>query len=76
MVAYKSGVDHVARFDASIEIFGDAKDVRVDIDTLCVKVLPTAMIITATLPDGPYRELTTRRTYVAPFTLELQEVYQ
>ena len=34
------------------------------------------MIIKETLPDGSYREPTTRRTYEDPFTLELQEVYQ
>ena len=34
------------------------------------------MIIKEALPDGSYREPTTRRTYEDLFTLELQEVYQ
>lgn len=76
VVAYESGVDQVARFDASIEIFGDAKTVKVCIDTPFVKGLPTTMIVKETLPDGSYRESTTRRTYEDSFTLELQEVYQ
>jgi predicted dehydrogenase len=76
VVAYESGVDQVARFDASIEIFGDAKTVKVCIDTPFVKGLPTTMVVKETLPDGSYRESTTRRTYEDPFTLELQEVYR
>ena len=76
VVAYESGVDQVARFDASIEIFGDAKTVKVCSDTPFVKGLPTTMIVKETLLDGSYRESTTRRTYEDPFTLELREVYQ
>ena len=76
VVAYESGVDQVARFDAAIEVFGDSKTVKVCIDTPFVKGLPTTMIVKETLPDGSYRESTTRRTYEDPFTLELQEVYQ
>jgi predicted dehydrogenase len=34
------------------------------------------MVVKETLPDGSYREATTRRTYEDPFTLELQEVYR
>jgi hypothetical protein len=48
-VAYESGVDQVARFDASIEVFGDAKTVKVCIDTPFVKGLPTTMIVKETL---------------------------
>lgn len=74
-VAYESGVDQVARFDASIEIFGDTKTVKVNIDTPFVKGLPTTMVVKDSLPDGSYRESTIRRTYEDPFTLELTEVY-
>lgn len=75
-VAYESGVDQVARFDASIEIFGDTKTVEVCIDTPFVKGLPTTMVVKDSLPDGSYRESTIRRTYEDPFTLELQEVHR
>lgn len=75
-VAYESGVDQVARFDASIEIFGDTKTVKVCIDSPFIKGLPTTMLVKESLPDGSYRESTTRRTYEDPFTLELKEVYQ
>lgn len=75
-VAYESGVDQVGRFDASIEVFGDTKTVKVCIDTPFVKGLPTTMVVKDSSPDGSYRECTTRRTYEDPFTLELKEVYQ
>ncbi|GAB1200517.1 hypothetical protein APSETT444_009890 [Aspergillus pseudonomiae] len=75
-VAYESGVDQVARFDASIEIFGDAKTVKMCIDSPFIKGLPTTMVVKETLPDGSYRESTTRRTYEDPFMLQLKEVYQ
>ncbi|KAF2149169.1 NAD(P)-binding protein [Myriangium duriaei CBS 260.36] len=75
-VAYESGLDQVARFDASIEIFGDTKTVKMCIDTPFVKGLPTTMVIKDSLPDGSYRESTIRRTYEDPFTLELKQVYE
>lgn len=65
----------MARFDASIEVFGDAKTVKVCIDTPFVRGLPTTMVLKETLPDGSYRESTTRRTYEDPFLLELQEMH-
>lgn len=74
-VAYESGVDQVPRFDASIEIFGDTKTVKVCIDSPFIKGLPTTMVVKEPLPDGSYRESTTRRTYEDPFMLELKEVY-
>lgn len=74
-VSYESGVDQVPRFDASIEIFGDSKTVKVCIDTPFIKGLPTTMVIKEPLADGSYRESTIRRTYEDPFTLELKEVH-
>lgn len=69
-------MDQVARFDASIEIFGDTKTVKVCIDSPFIKGLPTTMVVKESSPDGSYRESTTRRTYEDPFTLELKAVYE
>lgn len=74
-VSYESGIDQVPRFDASIEVFGDTKTVKVCIDTPFVKGLPTIMEIREALPDGSYRESKIRRTYEDPYTLEMREVY-
>lgn len=76
VVGYESGLDQVNRFDASIEIFADTKTVKVVIDTPFVKGLPTTMVVKETLPDGSYRESSTRRTYEDPFTIELKAVYE
>ncbi len=64
------------RFDASIEIFGDNKTVKVTYDTPFVKGLPVTMNVRDTLPDGSFRDSVIRRTYEDPFTLELKEVYE
>lgn len=74
-MAYESGIDQVPRFDASIEVFGDTKTVKVNIDTPFVKGLPTTMQVRDALPDGSFRESTIRRTYEDPYTLEMKEVY-
>lgn len=74
-MSYESGVDQVPRFDASVEIFGEKKSLKVCIDTPFIKGLPTTMVVKEPLADGSYRESTTRRTYEDPFTLELQEVH-
>ncbi|KAB8225622.1 hypothetical protein BDV33DRAFT_187403 [Aspergillus novoparasiticus] len=44
------------RFDASIEIFGDTKTVKVCIDSLFTKGLPTTMVLKEVSPNGSYRE--------------------
>lgn len=75
-VAYESGVDQIVRFDASIEIFGDTKTVKVCIDSPFIKGLPTTMVIKESSPDGSYKESTIRRTYEDPFALELKAVYE
>lgn len=62
VVAYGSGVDHVARFEASIEIFGDC--------TPSVKGLPTTMMVKETISSRSYQASTTRRTYEDPFSLD------
>ena len=75
-MSYESGIDQVPRFDASIEIFGDTKTVKVCIDTPFVKGLPTTLNIRDTLPDGSFRESVIRRTYEDPYTLEMKELYE
>lgn len=70
--SYESGIDQVLQFDASIEIFGETKTVKVFIDTPFVKDLSTLMVVKQSLLDGSYRESSIRRTYEYPLTLELQ----
>ncbi|KAJ5901959.1 Oxidoreductase N-terminal [Penicillium taxi] len=74
-VAYESGIDLVPRFDASIEVFGDTKTIKIVYDSPYVKGLPVTMQIKEALPDGSYRESTVRRTYEDPYTIEMNEIY-
>ncbi|EAS36182.3 uncharacterized protein CIMG_01536 [Coccidioides immitis RS] len=75
-VSYESGIDHVPRFDASIEIFGKCKTIKVCYDAPYIKGLPVTMQIKEALPDGSYRESTVRKTYEDPYVLEMKELYE
>ncbi|PVH72482.1 NAD(P)-binding protein [Cadophora sp. DSE1049] len=74
-VSYESGIDGVARFDASIEIFGEKKTVKICYDTPYVKGLPTKMEIRETTADGSFKESSVRSTYEDSYTLEMKELY-
>ncbi|KAJ6051233.1 hypothetical protein N7499_010596 [Penicillium canescens] len=75
-VSYESGIDEVPRFDASIEVFGKQKTVKVCFDSPYVKGLPTTMYIREKLEDGSFRESMTRKTYEDAYTLEMKELYE
>ncbi|KAJ5770032.1 uncharacterized protein N7511_002083 [Penicillium nucicola] len=75
-VSYESGIDDVPRFDASIEVFGKQKTVKVCFDSPYVKGLPTTMHIREKLEDGSFRESMTRKTYEDAYTLEMKELYE
>ncbi|KAJ5106609.1 hypothetical protein N7456_003284 [Penicillium angulare] len=74
-VSYESGIDGVPRFDASIEVFGEDKTVKVSFDSPYVKGLPTNMHIREKLEDGSFRESLVRKTYEDAYTLEMKELY-
>ncbi|KAJ5142786.1 Oxidoreductase N-terminal [Penicillium bovifimosum] len=74
-VSYESGIDEVPRFDASIEVFGGNKTVKVCFDSPYVKGLPTTMHIREKLEDGSFRESVVRKTYEDAYTLEMKELY-
>ncbi|KAJ5788522.1 hypothetical protein N7457_003512 [Penicillium paradoxum] len=74
-VSYESGIDEVPRFDASIEVFGGNKTVKVCFDSPYVKGLPTTMHIREKLEDGSFRESLVRNTYEDAYTLEMKELY-
>ncbi|KGO44641.1 Oxidoreductase, N-terminal [Penicillium expansum] len=74
-VSYESGIDYVPRFDASIEVFGSNKTVKICFDSPYVKGLPTTMHIREKLEDGSFRESVVRKTYEDAYTLEMKELY-
>ena len=63
------------RFDASIEIFGDSKTVKVCYESPYVKGLPTMMHVREATPNGSSKDSAVRRTYEDPYTLEMKELY-
>jgi predicted dehydrogenase len=74
-VSYESGIHNVGIFDASIEVFGEDKIVKVNFDTPYVKGLPVTMQIRENTPEGGFKETVVRRTYEDPYTLEMKELY-
>ncbi|GAA5856994.1 hypothetical protein JCM5353_001873 [Sporobolomyces roseus] len=73
---YETGIDSVRVFDASIEVMGDGKRLRLDYDTPYVKGLPITINVRESTPDGHYVEKTIRPTYKDAYTLELEELYE
>ncbi|KAL2832502.1 hypothetical protein BDW59DRAFT_139349 [Aspergillus cavernicola] len=74
-VSYESGIDGVPRFDASIEVFGKYKTVKICFDSPYVKGLPTTMHVRERLADVSFRESVVRKTYEDAYTLEMKELY-
>ena len=50
VVSYETGVDDQLRFDAHLEVYGDAASLRVQYDTPYVRHLPTTLVVEET--DG------------------------
>jgi predicted dehydrogenase len=73
-LVYESGIDHIPRFDAHIEVYSMTKSIRVQWDTPFVRGLPVTMVVSES-QDGGYSETMTRRTYEDPYTLELKALY-
>ncbi|ORX35856.1 hypothetical protein BD324DRAFT_591908 [Kockovaella imperatae] len=73
---YEMAIDEVAFFDAHIEVYTNDTRVKVQYDTPYVKGLPIKVTIQKQLPDGGgYSEETIRPTFVDPYTLERNELY-
>lgn len=69
-VAFETGTDQQARFDAQIEVFSSTKSVRIQYDTPYIRHLPTTLHITETDGDR-FTETASRATYVDPYMHEL-----
>lgn len=69
-VAFETGTDQQARFDAQIEVFSPTKSVRIQYDTPYIRHLPTTLHVTETIGDR-FTETSSRATYVDPYTHEL-----
>ncbi|GAA5989634.1 hypothetical protein JCM10908_000562 [Rhodotorula pacifica] len=72
---YETGIDHVADFDAHIEVFGDGKRLKLKYDTPYVKGLPITLEIKERDENGHYSERVVRPTYEDAYTLEWLSIY-
>ncbi|GAA5872828.1 hypothetical protein JCM3774_006342 [Rhodotorula dairenensis] len=72
---YETGIDHIADFDAHIEVIGDSKRLLLKYDTPYVKGLPVTLQIKERDENGHYTERLIRPTYEDPYTLQWQNLY-
>lgn len=72
---YETGIDNLARFDASIEVYGADQVVRVDYDTPYVRNLPIRLVVTRTSGRGVIEE-NEHPGWGDPFVSEWEALYQ
>jgi predicted dehydrogenase len=71
VATYETGVDDQVRFDAHIEVYGQAAQLRVQYDTPYVRHFPTTLIVERT--DGGALHRSVRRPHLKdPYTAELE----
>jgi predicted dehydrogenase len=75
VVSYETGVDEQLRFDAHLEVYGDAASLRVQYDTPYVRHLPTTLVVNETVGDS-YRTTVTRPHLKDPYTHELEYFHE
>jgi predicted dehydrogenase len=71
VVTYETGVDDQVRFDAHIEIYGQAAQLLVQYDTPYVRHFPTTLVVERTNGDALERSVT-RPHLKDPYTAELE----
>ncbi len=72
---YETGIDKIARFDASIEVFGTTSTIRVDYATPYVRNLPITLTVTEAMGDNV---VSTKQSaeWGDPFVMEWQAFYE
>jgi predicted dehydrogenase len=67
---FETGVDQVPRFDAHLQVYGDAKVVRVQYDTPYVRNLPIRLFVTESNGQSGVRETELHPAWGDPFVEE------
>jgi predicted dehydrogenase len=75
VVNYETGVDEQLRFDAHIEVYGDAASLRIQYDTPYIRHFPTTLLREETAGDAFTRSVF-RPSLKDPYTLELEYFHQ
>ena len=68
--SFETGVDGHRRFDAHIEVYGEAKSLKVQYDTPYIRHLPTTLNISETVGQI-YKETLMRPTFEDPYVYEI-----
>ena len=74
-VSFETGIDHNRRFDAHIQVYGDAKEIRVQYDTPYIRQLPTRLFLTETLGEA-FEERVIRPTFTDAYVIELLHFHE
>ena len=72
---YETGVDQQRRFDAHLEVYGEAVSVRVQYDTPYIRHLPTTLVTQETKGEA-FTETVSRPTFKDSYTHELEVFHE
>jgi predicted dehydrogenase len=73
---FETGIDHIARFDAHLEVYGEAKVVRVQYDTPYVRNSPIRLLITEANERGGVIQRDSHPTWGDPFVEQWKSFYE
>jgi predicted dehydrogenase len=73
---FETGIDHIARFDAHLEVYGDEQVVRVQYDTPYVRNSPIRLLTIETNGQGGVSNRTSHPAWGDPFVEEWKAFYK
>jgi predicted dehydrogenase len=73
---FETGIDHIARFDAHLEVYGDEQVIRVQYDTPYVRNSPIRLLITESSRQGGVTTRTSHPAWGDPFIEQWKVFYQ
>jgi predicted dehydrogenase len=73
---FETGIDHIARFDAHLEVYGDRQVVRVQYDTPYVRNSPIRLLMVETSGQDGVINRTSHPAWGDPFVEEWKAFYQ
>ena len=73
---FETGIDHIARFDAHLEVYGDRKVVRVQYNTPYVRNSPIRLIVEEANEGGGVTEVNAHPAWGDPFVEEWKDFYE
>jgi predicted dehydrogenase len=73
---FETGVDHIARFDAHLEVYGDEKTIRVQYNTPYVRNCPVRLVATEANGRGGVTESDSHPVWGDPFVEEWKMFYE